>query len=117
MLAHDIRAATGTAGHNKHDPLATFTDPSGNGKSNFGGDEVGDLSGDIEDLATMLDRRGLDVSQEGELPSQRRSRSESDLAAGEDEEFVLTPDVLENTNDPVRLYLREMGTVPLPTRQ
>ena len=76
-----------------------------------------DLAEDIEDLATMLDRRGLDVSQEGELPSQRRSRSESDLAAGEDEEFALTPDVLENTSDPVRLYLREMGTVPLLTRQ
>jgi len=65
----------------------------------------------------MLDRQGIDVSREGELPSQRRSRSESDMEAGEDEEFTLTPDVLEKTSDPVRLYLREMGTVPLLTRQ
>src|SRR5262249_22444986 len=45
------------------------------------------------------------------------SRSESDPEPGEDEEFTLTPDVLEKTGDPVRLYLREMGTVPLLTRQ
>ncbi len=78
---------------------------------------MADLSGDMEDLATMLDRQGIDVSPEGELPSQRRRRSETDLEAGEDEEFTLTPDVLEKTTDPVRLYLREMGTVPLLTRQ
>ena len=45
-----------SAGHHKH-PLATFIDPLGKGKSYFGGDEMGDLSGDIEDLATMLDRQ------------------------------------------------------------
>jgi RNA polymerase primary sigma factor len=105
------------AGHNKHDPLATFIDPSDKRKSYLEDDEVDDVSGDIDDLATMLDRQGIDVSREGELPSQRRNRSESDLAAGEDEEFALTPDVLEKTSDPVRLYLREMGTVPLLTRQ
>ena len=105
------------AGHNKHDPRATFIDPSDKSKSYLGDDEEADLSGDIEDLATMLDRQGIDVSREGELPSQRRSRSESDLETGEDEEFSLTPDVLEKTSDPVRLYLREMGTVPLLTRQ
>jgi RNA polymerase primary sigma factor len=105
------------AGHNKHEPLATFIDPSNKGKSYLGDDEVEDLSGDIEDLATMLDRQGIDVSREGELPSQRRRRSEPDLEAGEDEEITPTPDVLEKTSDPVRLYLREMGTVPLLTRQ
>ncbi len=65
----------------------------------------------------MLDRQGIDVSREGELPSQRLTRSKLDLGAGEDEEFTLTPDVSEKTSDPVRLYLREMGTVPLLTRQ
>ena len=29
----------------------------------------------------------------------------------------LTPGALEKTNDPVRMYLREMGTVPLLTRE
>src|SRR5687768_14214750 len=39
---------------------------------------------------------------------------------GEEPEAVdldLTPGALEKTNDPVRMYLREMGTVPLLTRE
>ena len=37
--------------------------------------------------------------------------------AGEDVELDLTPGALDKTNDPVRMYLREMGTVPLLTRE
>src|SRR5208337_3821985 len=40
-----------------------------------------------------------------------------DLEEGEDVELDLTPGMLEKTNDPVRMYLREMGTVPLLTRE
>jgi RNA polymerase primary sigma factor len=36
---------------------------------------------------------------------------------GEDVELDLTPGALDKTNDPVRMYLREMGTVPLLTRE
>src|SRR5262249_22673785 len=32
-------------------------------------------------------------------------------------ELDLTPSALEKANDPVRMYLREMGTVPLLTRE
>jgi RNA polymerase primary sigma factor len=32
-------------------------------------------------------------------------------------ELDLSPGTLEKTNDPVRMYLREMGTVPLLTRE
>ena len=35
----------------------------------------------------------------------------------EDGDLDLTPGTLEKTNDPVRMYLREMGTVPLLTRE
>jgi RNA polymerase primary sigma factor len=38
-------------------------------------------------------------------------------AASEDGDLDLTPGTLEKTNDPVRMYLREMGTVPLLTRE
>ena len=31
---------------------------------------------------------------------------------GEELELDLTPGALDKTNDPVRMYLREMGTVP-----
>jgi RNA polymerase primary sigma factor len=99
------------AGHNKHDPLAKFIDPSDKGNSYL------EEEGNIEDLATMLDRQGIDVSREGELPSEHQGKSGSDPEPEEDGEFTLTSDVLEKTSDPVRLYLREMGTVPLLTRQ
>ena len=51
-----------------------------------------------------------------------RSRSldkkfDGEIEAGEDMELDLTPGALEKTNDPVRMYLREMGTVPLLTRE
>src|SRR5690606_34902901 len=37
--------------------------------------------------------------------------------SGEEPELDLTPGALDKTNDPVRMYLREMGTVPLLTRE
>jgi RNA polymerase primary sigma factor len=45
--------------------------------------------------------------------------AEERLPEGADEELDLdlTPGALEKTNDPVRMYLREMGTVPLLTRE
>src|ERR1019366_702664 len=39
---------------------------------------------------------------------------EEEVEAGE---FDLTPGALAKTNDPVRIYLREMGAVPLITRE
>ena len=73
---------------------------------------------DIEDLADMLDRRGIDLSEEGEPSSQRNGKLESDFGAvGEDVDFSFTPDGFDTTDDPVRLYLREMGSVPLLTRE
>ena len=46
-----------------------------------------------------------------------RSIKNSTREEGEDVELDLTPGALEKTNDPVRMYLREMGTVPLLTRE
>ena len=46
-----------------------------------------------------------------EVPRTRRSRRATTL------ELDLTPGALDKTNDPVRMYLREMGTVPLLTRE
>ena len=112
------------ADNDKYDSIGKLIDIEGKSSSYLRDNEVvylgtdGVFSGDdIEDLATMVERQGIDVSREGELPSQRRTRSESELEAGEDEEFSLTPEVLEKTSDPLRLYLREMGTVPLLTRE
>ena len=46
-----------------------------------------------------------------------RKKFDDEIEAGEDVELDLTPGALEKTNDPVRMYLREMGTVPLLTRE
>ena len=39
------------------------------------------------------------------------------MELGEDVGLDLAPSALEQTNDPVRIYLREMGVVPLLTRE
>ena len=74
-----------------------------------------DTAGDLEDLTATLQKEGMDVSPEGELPSQRRRKPGSEFEDGEEVESPA--ETLDNTNDPVRLYLREMGTVPLLTRE
>src|SRR5215467_9279466 len=70
---------------------------------------------DLNELAMAVDHEGIDL-QEGVLPSQRL-RKKPELEDEEELDFRLTPEVLDKTSDPVRLYLREMGTVPLLTRQ
>src|SRR6516162_4083096 len=61
--------------------------------------------------------QGIDVLEGPRSPSALDKFDKGDLEAGEDVELDLTPGTLEKTNDPVRMYLREMGTVPLLTRE
>jgi RNA polymerase primary sigma factor len=77
--------------------------------------EEASLVDDLDDLAMTVDHKGIDLG-EGALPSQRL-RKASELDDEEELDFKLAPEVLDQTNDPIRLYLREMGTVPLLTRQ
>src|SRR5215813_8995354 len=73
------------------------------------------LDEDLDELAMTVEHEGIDL-QEGVLPSQSL-RKKSELEDEEELDFSLAPEVLNKTSDPVRLYLREMGTVPLLTRQ
>jgi RNA polymerase primary sigma factor len=70
---------------------------------------------DLDDLLTTIGTQGIDVldSSKG-LPSEQKFE---EVEEGEDVELDLTPGSLDKTNDPVRMYLREMGTVPLLTRE
>ncbi|QNI31762.1 RNA polymerase sigma factor RpoD [Alloacidobacterium dinghuense] len=70
---------------------------------------------DLDDLITTIGTQGIDLLDEGgpKFGGDKYEEGEE----GEDVELDLTPGTLEKTNDPVRMYLREMGTVPLLTRE
>jgi len=75
-------------------------------------DELGSAD-DLDDLITTIGTQGIDLLDSPKFGSDK----DFELEEGEDVELDLTPGTLEKTNDPVRMYLREMGTVPLLTRE
>ena len=72
---------------------------------------------ELDELTTTLENEGIDVLPAGEMPSQRLRKLSQDLDESEEVDLSESIDELDKTNDPVRLYLRQMGTVPLLTRQ
>src|SRR3989304_4598076 len=79
-------------------------------------EEVNDLlpsdlgsSDELDDIFSMFGSMGIEV-----VDSEQKFREKSE---GEGVELHLPPGALDKTNDPVRMYLREMGTVPLLTRE
>ena len=68
---------------------------------------------DMDELLTTISGQGIDLLDSPKFGSEK----EFELEESEDVELDLTPGTLEKTNDPVRMYLREMGTVPLLTRE
>ena len=97
-------------------------------------DEVNDIlpaevhsSEEIDDLLSTFERYGIDIYEDVAAAKAARAALEvvepvegeikEEAAASEEVELDLTPGLLEKTNDPVRMYLREMGTVPLLTRE
>jgi RNA polymerase primary sigma factor len=74
---------------------------------------------DIEDVLQKLDASNIHVADSDErLIEQAAAIATDDEESGdEDLELDLSAGALEKTNDPVRLYLREMGVVPLLTRE
>jgi RNA polymerase primary sigma factor len=63
---------------------------------------------------TTINTQGIDVLS-GEVRGEKYEPEAGEES--EDVELDLSPGTLEKTNDPVRMYLREMGTVPLLTRE
>jgi len=98
-------------------------------------DEVNDIlpaevhsSEEIDDLLSTFERYGIEIYEDANTAKAARAAAEpsdgetetevpSKDSPSEDNELDLTPGTLEKTNDPVRMYLREMGTVPLLTRE
>ena len=74
---------------------------------------------DIEDVLQKLEGSNIPVADSDERLLEQAAAIvvDDDDAAEEDVELDLSAGALEKTNDPVRLYLREMGVVPLLTRE
>jgi RNA polymerase primary sigma factor len=107
----------------KYDDIKKLID-AGKEKGYLTYDQVNDLiphdvhsPEDLDDLLTTIGTQGIDVLEGPKLPSSALDKKFDEDEAGEDVELDLTPGALEKTNDPVRMYLREMGTVPLLTRE
>jgi RNA polymerase primary sigma factor len=73
---------------------------------------------DLDDMFLLFDSLGIEM-----VDSEEKYKAKVEEKAAEKEEpeeptkVDLSPGTLEKTNDPVRMYLREMGTVPLLTRE
>src|SRR5438552_17632491 len=67
---------------------------------------------EFDDLLSTFGSGGMEV-----IEGPAKLDEGFDKVAEEDLDLDLTPGALEKTNDPVRMYLREMGTVPLLTRE
>src|ERR1700688_3886301 len=68
---------------------------------------------DMDDLLTTIGSQGIDLLDAPKFGGDK----DFELEEGEDVELDLTPGTLEKTNDPVRMYLREMRPLPLVTRE
>ena len=85
-------------------------------------------SEEIDDLLTTFERNGIEIYEDAASAKAARAvevsgeSGDHEVVVKEDahegeSDLDLTPGSLEKTNDPVRMYLREMGTVPLLTRE
>jgi RNA polymerase primary sigma factor len=82
-------------------------------------DEVNELLPDelttgpeLDDLLADFDTAGVEILEEPKLEFGKKIDDSEEFA-----DIDLPADFVDKTNDPVRMYLREMGTVPLLTRE
>ena len=87
-------------------------------------DEVNELlpseitsSEELDDLLNTFGSAGIEVIDSDQKYLRDEKPIDRTGEGAEELELDLTPGALDKTNDPVRMYLREMGTVPLLTRE
>ena len=87
-------------------------------------DEVNELlpteitsSEELDDLFNTFGSAGIEVIDSDQKYARDEKPIDRTGEGAEEIELDLTPGALDKTNDPVRMYLREMGTVPLLTRE
>ena len=80
-------------------------------------------SQEIDDLLALLERQGIEIHEDLTAANAARAAAADASEAGHKEEFAADADLNlsvgedSKSQDPVRLYLREMGSVPLLTRE
>ncbi len=67
---------------------------------------------ELDDLLSELDTAGVEILEEPKVDLEKKLEEGEELV-----DVDLAQDFSDKTNDPVRMYLREMGTVPLLTRE
>ena len=82
---------------------------------------------EINDLLSTLERYGIQIYEDAsaakaagpveEIDEPIKVEVKEEISSVPEVELELTPGILDKTNDPVRIYLREMGLVPLLTRE
>jgi RNA polymerase primary sigma factor len=72
---------------------------------------------DLDDMFLLFDSLGIQMVDSEEKYKAKVEEKAAEKEEQEEAKVDLTPGALEKTNDPVRMYLREMGTVPLLTRE
>src|SRR6202158_2040696 len=87
-------------------------------------DEVNELlpseitsSDELDDLFNTFGSAGIEVIDADQKYLRDEKTIDRTSEGAEEMELDLTPGALDKTNDPVRMYLREMGTGPLLTRE
>ena len=89
-------------------------------------DEVNDIlppdiaTEQIDDVMGMfgdMDIEIVDSAQKVKIPKMKIDLEEDEEVEGESEEIEFEPGSIGRTSDPVRMYLREMGSVSLLTRE
>ena len=96
-------------------------------------DEVNDLlpaevqpSGEIDNLLSIFERYHIDIYEDASSARAAHAAAEDaeitgtepkEKVSAEEGKLDLTQGTMERTNDPVRMYLCDMGTVPLLTRE
>jgi RNA polymerase primary sigma factor len=108
---------TAVATEDKYGRLKDLVD-SGKEKGYVLYDEVNELLPDditrgpeIDDILADFDVAGVEILEEPKRDYNKKLDEGEELA-----DLELAPEFADKTNDPVRMYLREMGTVPLLTR-
>ena len=76
-------------------------------------DQIDDVMGMFGDLDIEI----VDSDQKIKIPKMKSELDEDEEAEGESEEVEFEPGSIGRTSDPVRMYLREMGSVSLLTRE